>query len=138
MNNLQDDMHVLRKQLADGHVQRAYEGLLRYFNQLKRYFHNNHPEINTPGSVYYGYMDMTYFGLSNDFLKNRKLKIGIVFSYETFSFEGWLIGVNSDVREEYWEKMHAGRHEKYDYSSDPKREGFIIKQTLVSDPDFSD
>lgn len=57
---------------------------------LKTYF-KKYPDYFVSG-LNYGYMDMTYFSFLPGSLKNRKLKVAIVFIHETldlkFGFQG--------------------------------------------------
>jgi hypothetical protein len=90
-----------KKQLANGAIKQAYRGLMDYFWSLKSFFEKKYPEY-TPGGIYYGFMDMTYFPLFPKSLKQRKLKIAVVFVHETFRFEVWLAGINKNVQAKYW------------------------------------
>jgi hypothetical protein len=47
-------------------------------------------------------MDMTYFSFFPKTLKDRNLKIAIVFLHESFRFEVWLVGFNKQVQQKYW------------------------------------
>jgi hypothetical protein len=96
-------MDEFRRQLERGIIQAAYQGLMEYFRKLNAHFKNKYPEYSVGGSIYYGYMDMTYFSLFPDEIKRRKLKIAVVFVYDEFRFEVWLSGANRDVQAKYWE-----------------------------------
>jgi hypothetical protein len=48
-------------------------------------------------------MDMTYFAISPPPLKQRDLKIAIVFNYKAFRFEAWLAERSRKVDRHYWE-----------------------------------
>jgi hypothetical protein len=58
----------------------AYRGLMEYMMNLRTHFKNNHPDYSLPGTLYYGYMDMTCFPLVTEKLKGKGLKIAIVLS----------------------------------------------------------
>lgn len=92
MKSLQENMVQFRKQLAKGAIQRAYRGLIEYMMSLKTHFVNKNPDFSVSGSLYSGYMDMTYFSVFPPSLKDRDLKIAVVFVYDTFRFEVWLSG----------------------------------------------
>jgi hypothetical protein len=89
MKSLHEDMIEFRTQLAKGAIQKAYQGLLQYMMGLKNHFSNTYPDFSVSGSLYYGYMDMTYFAVIPNTLKDREPKIAIVFIYDTFQFEVW-------------------------------------------------
>ena len=76
-----------RNQLKKGTIQKAYRGLMEYFGSLRSFFKNKYPNYALSGSIYFGSMDMTYFAVNPPLLKDRKLKIAIVFRHEEFRFE---------------------------------------------------
>lgn len=136
MESFQDYMNEYRKQLQKGDIQRAYRGLIKFFNTLKTYLKNKYPEYSVSGSVYYGYMDMTYFSFFPKSLKCRKLKVGIVFQHEIFKFEAWLFGVNKKVQSKYWNLLKKNNWNKYNIALTPRSFDFIVSSVLIDDPDF--
>ena len=61
MDSFKESMSEYRKQLEKGTIQKAYRGLMDYIMGLRSYFENKYPDYYVSGSVYFGYMDMTYF-----------------------------------------------------------------------------
>jgi hypothetical protein len=108
-----------------------------YIMNLRTYFQKKYPDYNVSGSIYYGYMDMTYFSFFPDSLKQRKLKAGIVFIHETCKFEVWLFGYNKKIQNEYWKLIKESNWDKYHIVPTTKGEDSIIEHTLVDNPDFS-
>jgi hypothetical protein len=94
MKAFQENMKEYKKQLKKGAIQAAYKGLLDYIMRLRTYFEKKYPDHFVSGSIYYGYMDMTYFSFISKSLKQRKLKPAIVFVHNTFRFEVWLTASN--------------------------------------------
>ena len=129
-------MTVYRDQLHRGSIQIAYRGLMDYMQSLRTYFQKNHPDFDVQGNLYFGYMDMTYFALFPPFLKQRKLKVAVVFLHEAFRFEVWLSGANRQVQEDAWKSLTENGWDKYRLVSDPARSDSIVEHTLVKDPDF--
>ncbi len=127
-----------KKQLEKGAVQAAYKGLMEYVMGLRTYFNNKYPDYFVSGGIYYGYMDMTYFSIFPKTLKDRKLKIAIVFLHETFRFEVWLAGVNKQVQTKYWKLIKESDWNKYRIVPTTKGADSIIEHVLVDDPDFGD
>jgi len=82
-----------RKQLEKGDIKEAYKGLMEYFNVLRLHFKKKYPDYFVSGSIYYGFMDMTYFSFFPKSLKRRKLKVAIVFLHEAFRFEVWFADI---------------------------------------------
>jgi len=68
-SSFQELMTEYRKQLEKGQIQKAYQGLMDYVMGLRSYFENKYPEYTVSGTVYFGYMDMTYFSFFPDSLK---------------------------------------------------------------------
>lgn len=138
METLQFVMQDFKKQLEKGVLQQAYKGLMEYILWLKSHLKNKYPEYTVSGSIYYGFMDMTYFSFTPGSLKKRDLKIAIVFNYDAFRFEVWLAGVNKQVGREYWELIRKSGWNKYRLVSSVKEADGIVEHILVPDPDFSD
>ena len=138
MKSLQENMAEFRKQLEKGAIQKAYQGLMEYMMSLKNYFSNKYPDYSAPGSLYNGYMDMTYFSILPKPLKDRNLKIAIVFLYDAFRFEIWLSGRNKQVLVKYWEIIKRSKWDQYKVVEPVKGVDSVLEHILVSNPDFSD
>jgi len=63
MESFQQTMCEYKNQLEKGIVQKAYKGLMEYIMGLRTHFMKKYPEYDVPGSIYFGYMDMTYFSI---------------------------------------------------------------------------
>jgi hypothetical protein len=137
MDSLHEYMNEYRKQLEKGAIKEAYRGLMNYFMGLRTYFQKKYPDYHVSGSVYQGYMDMTYFAVFPESLKRRKLKIAIVFVYDTFTFEVWLSGYNKKVQTKYWKLIKDSNWDRYRVPSTTKGVDSIIESVLVDNPDFS-
>ena len=138
MKSLQENMAEFRKQLEKGSIQKAYQGLMEYMLSLKNHFSNKYPDYSAPGSLYTGYMDMTYFSILPRSLRARDLKIAIVFLYDAFRFEIWLSGKNKQVLAKYWKMINKSRWDKYKVVEPVKGVDSIVEHILVDNPDFSD
>jgi hypothetical protein len=138
MNSFDEDMKEYRKQLQKGAIKSAYRGLMEYIMSLRTHFKNKYPDYYVSGSVYQGYMDMTYFSLVPESLKRRKLKSAVVFVYDTFTFEVWLAGYNKKVQRKYWNQIKENNWNKYRIPTTTKGSDSIIEHTLAEKPDFSD
>ena len=138
MKSFQENMNEYKKQLEKGAIKEAYKGLMEYIMDLRTHFKNEYPDYFVSGSIYYGYMDMTYFSFYPKSLKDRNLKIAIVFIHETFRFEVWLAGYNKQVQTKYWELFKESDWNKYHIVPTTKGVDSIIEHILVDNPDFSD
>ena len=138
MESWQEYLSEYRKQLEKGYIQKAYRGLMEYILDLKTYLKNKYPNYFISGSLYYGYMDMTYFSFIPESFKQRNLKIAIVFNYDKFRFEVWLAGYNKQVQQKYWKLFKESNGSKYRIPSAIKGVDSIVEATLVDNPDFND
>jgi hypothetical protein len=138
MSSFQENMNEYRKQLEKGAIQKAYQILMDYIMGLRAYFENKYPDYSVSGSIYQGYMDMTYFSFFPKSLKLRGLKVGIFFVHGTFRFEVWLFGYNKSVQARYWKLFKESGWNKYRIPSTIKGVDSIVESILVENPDFND
>jgi hypothetical protein len=138
MKSLQENMIEYRRQLKKGAIQKAYQGLMQYMMSLKNHFSTKYPEYAGSGSLYYGYMDMTYFSIVPPSLKARDLKIAIVFVYDSFRFEVWLSGRNQQVLAKYWKLFTERGWDRYTIAPQGKWADSVLEHVLIDDPDFAD
>jgi hypothetical protein len=138
MKSFQDSVIEYKKQLDKGAIQIAYKGLLEYMMGLKNYLKNKYPDFSIPGSLYQGYMDMTYFALFPGDLKSRKLKIAIVLIHDKMKIEIWLSGINKQIQTKYWNILKTKDLNTYQLTRTLKGADSIIEYVLTDNPDFDD
>ncbi len=138
MASFPESMDEYRKQIEKGAVQQAYRGLMEYVMGLRTHFDNKYPDHFVSGSIYQGYMDMTYFSFYPGSFKDRKLKAAIVFVYDRFRFEVWLAGFNRQVQSRYWKLFKEIGWDQYHIVPTTKGVDSIVEHILAEDPDFSD
>jgi hypothetical protein len=134
MNEFGYYVNAYQEQLKKGDIQKAYTGLVKYVMQVGTTLSKNVSAYSF-GSLFQGYMDYTYFYYSNDFLKKRKLKLGLVLNHEKMRFEIWLLGQTIPIQEKYWQffkttKWNKNRTEKPPYA--------ILETVLIEEPNFND
>lgn len=127
-----------RNLMRDGKIREVYIGLIEYVMELKTYFKNKYPDYFVSGNVYVGYMDMTYFSIVPQTLKQRNLKIAIVFLHDAFRFEIWLAGYNKQVQSKYWKFFKEKNWTKYHLVDTTKNADSILEHIVVNEPDFHD
>jgi hypothetical protein len=137
MQSIQEDMNDFRGQLGKGSIQKAYRALLSFMMGLRTHFKNRYPSYSISG-LYQGYMDMTYFAIIPPSLKQRDLKVAIVFDYEAFRFEAWLAGKNRQVQRKYWELFRDSQWTEYRVVTPAKGVDSIVECTLAEDLPFGD
>ncbi len=138
MESLNDHILEYVHQLKQGHIQKAYKGIMTFMAGLKLYLEKNYPDYFS-SALYFGYMDMSYFAFTPMDLKQKKLKIAIVYLHEQSRFEVWLGGSNRKVQAKYIEllsRVNIGN--KFRLSQVQPGIDSIIEMTLVQQPDFDD
>jgi hypothetical protein len=138
METFHDVMMEYKRQMQLGVIPKAYLGLMDYMSKLKNYLKSEHPDYSVSGSMYFGYMDMTYFSFFPESLGSRNLKAGIVFIHETCHFEVWLFGVNKKIQQEYWDLLKEKGFDNYPLVETTKGHDAIIEHVIVQKPDFND
>ena len=103
MKDLNHYVDIYKEQLKKGDIQEAYVGLVKYVTRLRTTLSKNLSESYSFGDLFQGYMHYTYFYYTNDFLKKRKLKIGLVLNHTKMQFEVWLLGQTIPLQEKYWQ-----------------------------------
>jgi len=127
-----------RKQLERGVINNAYKGLMEYIMALRTHLKNKYPDFIISGSIYFGYMDMTYFSFSPVSMKQQGLKVAIVFNHDAFQFEAWLSGKNKQIQSKFWKYFKESDWKKYHIVPTTKGVDSIVEHPLVENPDFSD
>lgn len=136
MISFSESMAEYQKILQQGSIQVAYKGLMDYMLALRAFLKNKYPHYSVPGSLYFGYMDMTYFSFTPESFKNQNLKVAIVFLHEAFRFEVWLAGVNKQVQTQYWQKIQHSGWKKYPLVASPQGADAILEHIVAENPDF--
>ena len=135
MDSLNSHIEEYRIQLKKGQIQKAYKGIMVFMTGLRTYLEDRHPDSIT-SALYFGYMDMTYFAFTPSGLRDRKLKIAIVYLHENGRFEVWLGGGNRKIQAEYIDLMSRKDIGRYKLSQVSPGVDSIIESTLAEYPDF--
>ena len=134
MNNLNDIVAVYHKELRKGDILVAYNELVKFVMNTRTELVKKLDYQYSFAKILHGYMDYTYFYYTNDFLKSKKLKLGLVLNHLEMRFEVWLLGNTIPVQKEYWNllkstKWNKGKTEMPQYS--------IIEAVIIDKPDFN-
>ena len=105
MASFHESMMEYKKQLDKSVIQLAYRGLIDYMQRLRAHFAGAYPDYFVSGSLYFGYMDMTYFSFIPPALKQLNLKPAIVFVHQALRFEIWLAAANKRIQTNYWNQF---------------------------------
>lgn len=135
MEKMGDYISEYKKQLEKGQIQKAYKGIMGFMSGLRLYLGKKHPDFIL-SNLYFGYMDMTYFAFTPPELKEKKLKIAIVYLHEHGKFEIWLGGINRKIQSQFIKLLTKKDLGIYELSPALPGVDSIIEATLVEKPDF--
>jgi hypothetical protein len=124
--------------MQEGAVKKAYRGLMEYMLALRMHFAKRFPQHYVSGSLYQGYMDMTYFSLTPPAFKQLGLKIALVLIHEDCRFEVWLAASNKAIQTQYWDWFKQSGYSAYRLVASPHGADAILMHVLAGQPDFSD
>jgi hypothetical protein len=124
-------------QLGKGQIQTAYRGIMTFMSDLRSGLEHKYPDF-AASAVYLGYMDMTYFAFTPASLRDRRLKIAIVYLHEECRFEAWLAGSTRQIQAEHVEMLSHEDLGRYVLSQIQPGVDSIIASSIVEQPDFDD
>ena len=102
MKNLNDYIASYQAQLQKGDILIAYKELVSFVMKLRTDLKRDSSFDYLVTGILHGYLDYTYFYFSNDFLKSKKLKFGLVLNHLEMRFELWLLGNTAEIQKKYW------------------------------------
>lgn len=132
LNKLIKDYSI---QLSRGNIQKAYKGIMTFMSELKTYLNKKYPDFTT-SAIYPGVMDMTYFAFSPPSLKDKMLKIAIVFLHESCKFELWLAGKNRQIQAKYINLLSHKDLKGHSLSQVQPGVDSILSSVIIEMPDF--
>ena len=135
MKNLNQLISGYTSQLQQGDIQLAYKGILEYIGKLRADIVKKYPSCDI-SSIYQGYMDMSYFSLSTKILKDKGLKIAIVYVHRKGQFEAWLSGRNREISKQYEPVFYDRQFDKITVFHDETNMDAIIECILTDKPSF--
>lgn len=135
MNNLNRHIKHYNQQLSLGHIQKAYRGIMEMMSQLKIAWDNQYPETPS-GSLYAGYMDMTFISVKPAVLSDMDLRVSIVYLHESHTFELWLVARNRKIQSQIHDLLKKKDLGHYTLSELGPGIDAIIAMTCIADPDF--
>ncbi len=132
---LGDDIREYSAQLKRGGIQRAYRGILSFMSALKASLERHYPEYAL-GTLYPGYMDMSYFAVPPPALKAAGLKIAIVYLHQEARFEAWLAADNRKRQREIIKQLAGKELGGLTLPSPGPGVDSIIAAIITEAPDF--
>lgn len=135
MSTLNQDIKHYNKQLNQGHIQKAYRGIMEMMSQLKTTWDTQYPETPS-GALYAGYMDMTFISVKPSKLSELDLRVSIVYLHENHTFEAWLIARNRKIQSQIHSQLKDKKLGKYKLTELGPGIDSIIAMTLDDEPNF--
>jgi len=135
MKNLNQLINNYTQVLCQGEIRIAYREIMEFIGKLRADFIKKYSNYNVSG-IYQGYMDMSFFSMTSDFLKEKGLKIVIVYLHEKGCFEAWISARNREIAKNYVSERLPNTLDEITLFHDPDNQDAIIESTLVSVPDF--
>lgn len=137
MKTLNELIEVYTHHLQQGEIQIAYKGIFDFLGKLRAEFIRKFPNHDV-SSIYQGYMDMSYFSLSTKSLKDKGLKIAIVYLHDKGDFEVWLSARNRDIAKSYVSLLNSNISGDVNVFHDINNPDAIIECILTPIPNFED
>lgn len=134
VKDLNKYVSVYKEQLKKGEILIAYNELVKFVMNLRTDFIKDFSNQYSFSGILHGYLDYTYFYYTNDFLKSKKLKLGLVLNHLEIRFEIWLLGNTKVIQKEYWELLKSSKWNE-DRNKMPKYS--IIETSIIKDPNFN-
>lgn len=135
MDSLNSHVREYVSLLSRGHIQTAYRGIMSFMSDTKTYLEHKYPDYTT-SAVYPGYMDMTYFAFTPSTLKDKRLKIAIVFLHQECRLEAWLAGANRLIQADYIRLLTHRDIGRFTLSQVRPGVDSIITSQIIEQPDF--
>lgn len=122
-----------KQQLASGELQTTYQFLIKYVMKIKYAFEKAYGNKYSYSNVAPGYMDYTYFPFADSFMRQNKLRYGIVLNHKKMCFELWLMGRNATVQKDSWQRLKTSPWNQ-DQPTMPQYS--VLETTIIENPNF--
>ena len=108
--NVRIDIEEYQDYIANSKIQATYEYLIQFIAKIQLVF--NHETNYQTTNISPGYMDYTYFSFFTPTMREKKLRFCLVLNHETIQFELWLMGLNAEIQEQYWNQFYSYKTKK--------------------------
>lgn len=136
MESLTKSLVEYGRLLKDTDLQRAFKGLMEFMMLLRADLRKQYPDLDVSENFYQGYLDISFFTISSKELKEKGLKVAVVYRHDQVQFEGWLAGRNREIMSKYHKLFSTVPLDGDRLSADETGMSSIIERILVKEPDF--
>ena len=91
--------------LQTTNLRKGYQEFIKLFRYIRVSLEKNMSEYKFQGNIVENGMDYSYFLFTSESLKEKGLKIAIVFVHSNFQFEVWLSGYNRNYQLKYYDLL---------------------------------
>lgn len=115
-----DKLDIYKELLLTTKLQQGYQEFIKLFRYLRVELEKDLHEFSFSGSIVENRMDFAYFQLLSDELKEKGLKVQVVFAHKEFQFEVWVSGYNRKIQCDYYNYLKNTNIE-YTINDNPNR-----------------
>ena len=125
-------LEMYRTLLQTTDLQKAYQEFIRLFRFLRNELERQMPDFRFQSSITENAMDYAYFSLTNPALKEKGLKLVVVFDHRNFQLEGWLSGANRTAQCR-WAEQWRTCPPPMELTQEPNRTDFVVRLPVETD-----
>lgn len=137
MNFDVDLLSEYKELLQTTNLRESYQEFIKLFRYIRLSLEKSMPEYKVQGNIVENGMDYSYFLFTNKNLKEKGLKMAVVFVHSNFQFEVWLSGYNRNYQSKYYDLL-KGKNISFELTDNPTRKDYILRVTLEESVDLSD
>lgn len=137
MNFDVDLLSEYKELLQTTNLRESYQEFIKLFRYIRVALEKSMPEYKFQGNIVENGMDYSYFLFTNKNLKEKGLKMAVVFSHSNFQFEVWLSGYNRNYQSRYYDLL-KGKNIPFELTDNPTRKDYILRVKLEESVDLSD
>lgn len=138
--NMKFDMDLLleyKELLQKTNLRECYQEFIKLFRYIRVSLEKSMPEYKFQGNIVENGMDYSYFSFTNHQLKEKGLKIAVIFVHRDFQFEVWLSGFSRKYQSKYYDLLKE-RNIPFELTDNPAQKDYILRTTLDGTVDLSD
>lgn len=128
-------LEMYRTLLQTTDLQKAYQEFIRLFRFLRNELERQMPDFRFQSNITENAMDYAYFSFTDPGLKEKGLKLVVVFDHKNFRLEVWLSGVNRTAQCR-WAKQWSVCPPPMELTQEPNHTDFVVRlpvKTELSD-----
>lgn len=128
-------LETYRTLLQTTDLQKAYQEFIRLFRFLRNELERQMPDFRFQNSITENAMDYAYFSFTDPGLKEKGLKLVVVFDHKNFRLDVWLSGVNRTAQCR-WAKQWSVCPPPMELTREPNHTDFVVRlpvETYLSD-----